>query len=146
MTIQIENLKEFVRCYQDGEMPRRDLISWLAECLDQVLSHRVSSFEEAFGLRNCHGGVPWWLENAMHERNKALQKLAARHFAHLSRSKQAQKIETLSKRYMASAWRFDRNGIDMPPHYRDHPQEWLWRAFKAGASMPLTQRQLRNIL
>jgi hypothetical protein len=47
---------------------------------------------------------------------------------------------------MASAWRFDRNRPEMPLRYKRQPQELLWRAFKSGAFMPLSQRQLRNIL
>ena len=34
----------------------------------------------------------------------------------------------------------------MPPRYRGTQKECLWRAFKAGAAMPLSERQLRNIL
>lgn len=146
MTTQVENLKEFVRCSRRGMPPESDLVRWLAERVEEVLTRRATSFEEAFGLQNCRGGVPWWLESAMQERNGALRALAEHHLSDISRNQQARKIETLSNRYMASAWRFDRDRTEMPAHYKDQPHEWLWRAFKSGASMPLSQRQLRNIL
>jgi hypothetical protein len=146
MTTPVENLKKFVRCSQLGEPPEKDVICWLGDCLNEVLVHRVSSFEEAFGLQNLRGGVPWWLESAMQERNKALRELARCHLADQSRTQQARKIATLSSRYMASAWRFDKNRPEMPARYKGRPQEWLWQAFKSGASMPLSERQLRNIL
>jgi hypothetical protein len=146
MAMPVENFKEIVRCSQLGVPLENDLVEWLGECLSEVLARRVSSFEEAFGLQNGRGGVPWWLASAMHERNKALRALARHHFADLPRSQQAREIETLSSRYMASAWRFDRNRPEMPLRYKRQPQELLWRAFKSGAFMPLSQRQLRNIL
>jgi hypothetical protein len=146
MTTPVENLKKFVRCSQLGVPPEKDVICWLGDRLNAVLVHRVSSFEEAFGLQNLRGGVPWWLESAMQERNKALRELARYHLADQSRTQQARKIATLSSRYMAAAWRFDKDRPEMPARYKGQPQEWLWQAFKSGASMPLSERQLRNIL
>ena len=146
MTMPIENLKEIVRCSQLGVPLKNELISWLGECLNEVLVRRASSFEEAFGLQNYRGGVPWWLESAMRERNMAIKALAKYHFADLSRTQQAREIATLASRYTASAWRFDKHRPEMPLRYKHRPQKWLWDAFKSGASMPLSQRQLRNIL
>jgi hypothetical protein len=34
----------------------------------------------------------------------------------------------------------------MPPRYRGTEREFVWRAFKSGAPMPLGERQLRNIV
>ncbi len=34
----------------------------------------------------------------------------------------------------------------MPPRYSDTQNEYLWRAFKSGAAMPISERQLRSIL
>jgi hypothetical protein len=34
----------------------------------------------------------------------------------------------------------------MPAHYRATPKEYLWRAFKSQAPVPIGERQLRNIL
>ncbi len=34
----------------------------------------------------------------------------------------------------------------MPAHYRGTCREYIWKALKSGAPMPLGERQLRNIL
>jgi hypothetical protein len=34
----------------------------------------------------------------------------------------------------------------MPETYEGTPLEFLWRAFKSGAPMPIGERQLRRIL
>jgi hypothetical protein len=34
----------------------------------------------------------------------------------------------------------------MPPQYRGTAKAHLWRAFKAGAAMPIGERHLRSIL
>lgn len=49
-------------------------------------------------------------------------------------------------RYAASAWRFERAIEQMPERYAGTTSEFPWRAFKAGAPMPIGERQLRNIL
>ena len=36
--------------------------------------------------------------------------------------------------------------VEMPTHYRGRPKAHLWRAFKAGAAMPIGERHLRSIL
>jgi len=43
-------------------------------------------------------------------------------------------------------WPRDRTRTRIPARYRDTPEEYLWAAFKSGAPMPLTQRELRRIL
>jgi hypothetical protein len=146
MMMPVNNLKEFVRCSRLGVTPERHLVQWVGECLNEVLEHRASSFEEAFGLQKGRGGVPWWLEVAMRERNEALRNLARHYLNDLTRNQQASEIAKLSLRYMASAWRIDRDRDEMPPRYRNEREEWLWCACKSGASMPLSERQLRNIL
>jgi hypothetical protein len=34
----------------------------------------------------------------------------------------------------------------MPEHYAGTPKELLWRAFSSGATMPIGERQIRNIV
>ena len=82
----------------------------------------------------------------MRSRDSALRALATRAYPGLSRSAQAKRIRCLTVRYAASAWRSDQSREEMPWHYAGKPQELLWRAFKSGAAMPLSERQLRNIL
>ncbi len=82
----------------------------------------------------------------MRKRDAALRELAQRCHAELSISAQSRQISRRCDRYAASAWRFDRNRQEMPLAYQRTPKEWIWRAFKSGAAMPLGERQLRNIL
>jgi hypothetical protein len=34
----------------------------------------------------------------------------------------------------------------VPDAYAGTPREYLWRAFSSGAAMPLSERQVRNIV
>jgi len=43
-------------------------------------------------------------------------------------------------------WPRDRDRSQNPARYRDTPEEYLWAAFKSGAPMPLSQRDLRRLL
>ena len=76
----------------------------------------------------------------------ALRELVERFHGTRSVSGQAQEVRRRALRYAASAWRFDRDRDAMPPRYDGTQKEYLWRAFKAGAAMPLSERQLRSIL
>ncbi len=142
----IENLRKIAATCRDGNSLPPNLAEWLGGAIDGYLEHQCGSIEEALGLRSARGGVPWWLEEGMRVRNTALRELAARFFANGSVSAKAAHIKTLSQRYAASGYRFDRDRAEMPVHYCGTPHEWLWRAFKSGAAMPLGDRQLRKIL
>ena len=146
MFMAIDNLREIARRCQSSESLPTDLSVWLGTSLDEFLSHRQRSIDDAFGIRRARGGVPWWMEEAMRRRDAALRELARRHFASLSLSAQARAIQTLSRRYAASAWLFDRRTKAMPAEYGGKPHELLWRAFKSGAPMPIGERQLRHIM
>lgn len=90
--------------------------------------------------------MPWWREEALRERDAALRALAEGHLVDLSPAAQSRRIHELSRRYAAASWRFDRGRAAMPVHYTGTVYEQLWRAFKAGAAMPICDRQLRTIL
>jgi hypothetical protein len=122
------------------------LAFWLAASLQSYLDRQSESLNDAFGLRNPRGGVPWRMEASMRARDEALRSLAKQHFPALNTSAQAARIRALSTRYEASGWRFDRVQECMPKAYEGTPHELLWRAFKSGAAMPLGTRQLRTIL
>lgn len=142
----IENIRQIAElCRADQKLPE-SLADWLADSLQQFLEHRCPTVDDAFGVRNGRGGVPWWMEVGMRVRDTALRQLAQRYLASLSVSAQSIRLHELSTRYAGSAWRFDRMHDAMPVHYPGTPSEWLWRAFKSGASMPLGERQLRKIL
>lgn len=132
-------------CMQDRSLTREQL-EWLGKSLDAFLSHRCETLRQAFGIQQARGGVPWWLEGAMRQRDWALQQLSERFFPDLSITGKSKAIETLARRYAASTWRFDKDKPDMPTAYQDTVREFLWQAFKSGAHMPVSERHLRNLL
>jgi hypothetical protein len=86
------------------------------------------------------------MEASMRARDAALRELTDKHLRDLSLSARAEAVHRLSCRYGASGWRFDKERDVTPASYEGRPQEFLWRAFKSGAAMPLCTRQLRTIL
>jgi hypothetical protein len=146
MLASIDNMRTVARLCQTGEPLPDDLATWLAASLQSYLERRAESLNDAFGLRNARGGVPWRIEASMRVRDEALRQLATRHLPSLRTSAQANRIRELSTRYEASNWRFDLSRDAMPQAYEGTPHEWLWQAFKSGAAMPLGLRQLRTIL
>lgn len=123
-----------------------ELARWLASGLDQFLAHRARDVDEALGLRYGRGGMAWWKEEAVRRRNDTVRAFAERHFPSQSVCAQAKAIRAASSRYGASAWRFDCEREAMPAHYAGTAHEYLWAAFRSGAPMPLSERQLRDIL
>ena len=146
MLSAIANLRLVAKCCREGQLLERELAHWLSQGLERYLSHRATSLHEALGLRMPKGGVPWWREEAIRNRDAALRQLAAAYHHGLSVTGQAREIERLARRYAATAWRFDREREEMPADYVSRQQQWIWIAFKTGAPMPLGQRQLRQIL
>ena len=146
MLPEVRSLREIVRCCQMGEPLDAELSRWLATSVQSFLEHRIPSVHEALGLRGPKGGVPWWLEEGLRERNAALRRLAEGFHRGTPVSRQARLVRTTAVRYAASAWLRDRTAAEMPDHYRGTAKEWLWRAFKSRAPMPVGERQLRTIL
>jgi hypothetical protein len=143
MQATIEQLRSICRrCLDDGDAQLR----WLCGALDDFLSHRRRTVDEALGLRFPRGGIPWWREEATRKRDAALRELAARYYADKPVTAQERQVCTASARYAASTWRFDKRREAMPCHYAGTPYEWLWKAFTAGAPMPIRERQLRHVL
>lgn len=142
----IGNLREIARRCRNGEPLNQPLLHWLGAVLDKFLNRRCLTIEDAFGLRAPRGGVPWWLEEAIRCRDTALRELALRYFADVCVARRAKQIHLLAVRYGAAAWRYDRERDAIPARYEGTPGEWLWRAFKSGAPMPIGERQLRSIL
>jgi hypothetical protein len=146
MLANINNLREIARRCQTGEPLSNNLSLWLGESLNAFLNRQCNSIEDALGIRAPRGGIPWWREEAIRQRDDAIRKLAAAWFADLRPATQARQVHTLAIRYAASAWRYDRDRDDLPAHYLGKPQQWLWQAFRSGAPMPVCERQLRQIL
>ena len=146
MLATISNLREISERCRDGEPLDPSLSSWLAERLERFLCHECASIEDALELRQPRGGVPWWMVEAMYERDRALRDLAETVAGDRSLSSRAREVRRLTIRYAASAWRYDQDREAMPASYRHTAREDVWKAFKSGAPMPLGERQLRNIL
>ena len=146
MRYAIENLRTIAELCRNGEPLPEPLAAWLADGVSSFLDSREATLNEAFGIRNARGGIPWRAEASIRLRDEALRALAAAFLGERSRSAQADRLHQLSLRYAASAWRSDRERQEMPSHHRGTPQEFLWIAFKSGAAMPLGTRQLRTIL
>jgi hypothetical protein len=146
MLTVISNLRQICERCNHGEPLEEDLASWLADSLDRFLRHECTSVDDAMGLRQPRGGVPWWLVEALYRRDRALRELADKLAADGSLSMRAREVRQKTVRYAATAWRFDKDRESMPPSYRGTFREHLWNAFKSGAPMPLGERQLRNIL
>lgn len=146
MLTVIENLRRIARCVREGIDLPADLAAWLERSLSEFLDHRCTSIDEALGLRFAKGGVPWWLEEAMRARDAALRELAERFLHDESTNARAAWIHVASERYAAAGWIADREREAMPERYRGNAKEYLWRAFKSGAAMPLGERRLRSIL
>jgi len=146
MIATIDNLREIARRCLAGESLPPDLSSWLGESLKQFLSHQRRTIDDALGLHWPRGGIPWWMEEAMRLRDAALRELARRFYSELSISAQAREIHHLALRFASSAWLRDRDAEAPPAAYEGTPLQWLWAAFKAGAAMPIGERQLRHVL
>jgi len=123
-----------------------DLNAWLAQALAQYLDHRCDNLNDAFGLTQGHGGVPWWRERAIRQRDAALRDLAEAHFSELSTYARAKAVAQVSARYGAICWPRDEALDEMPCRYRGTHKEQLWRAFRSGAKMPVSERRLRTLL
>ena len=146
MLMTIERLRQISeQCLSGGALDAGHA-RWLGERLDSYLACRHRSIEEAFGLRFAQGGVPWWKEERIRRRDASLRALAATYPRDMPLCAMVRDIRTMSVRYAASAWRFERGRAEMPVTYAGTAREHLWQAFKAGAPMPLGERQLRNIL
>ena len=142
----IARLNEICRRLQAGQPLGEDLALWLSGSLRTFLEQQNKSLQDAFGLRFPRGGIPWWREEAMRERDAALRELAQTFLADMSTNAKAEHIHKAAKRYAATSWRFDKRCETVPQGYEGTPRAPMWVAFKSGAPMPLGVRQLRNIL
>lgn len=140
----IRKLRRLVVTLQAGDEDAR----WLAERLARYLAaaDRGLTLDMALDLAPLPGAAAWWTDEAIEARDAALRGLAARFYPGRRVAGQAYKIERLAARYATSAWRFDRDRSEMPERYCGGESECLWRAFKSGATMPLSKRQLQTIL
>jgi hypothetical protein len=146
MLMAIRNLREIQqRCLNHRPLDPK-LADWLGQSLGAFLDRQCESIDLALGLSAPQGGVPWWLEEGIRARNAALRELACLVSSGDSLTARARRVRGLSVRYGASAWLRDRQSDIMPAGYEGSAKECLWRAFKSGAAMPVSERHLRDIL
>ena len=146
MSITLPNLREIAQRCIAGLPLDRKLACWLGTALQGFLDHRYRSIEDALGIMSFRGGIPWWRAEANSERDMALRSLAELECPDSPVAAQARHVLLLSIRYAACAWQRDRNLEEMPARYQGRALGCLWQAFKSGATMPIGDRQLRNIL
>ena len=146
MLTTIQALSEIRLCCEEQRAIPEDLQPWLGDAIGKFLDKNCCDLDEAFGLRRERGGVPWWLERGIRERDKALREFAVTQFGSQEISAQARLIEEMARRYETTSWTRDAAKSTMPRHYSGTPRQYLWRAFRSGARMPISARHLRNIL
>lgn len=142
----IHALDEVCRVCASNEPMPEDLRDWLATSLSRFLEHGCENLNEAFGIQQGHGGIPWWRERAIRTRDEALRGISKTYLGELSVSARAEEIHAMATRYASTNWARDSRGDDMPARYAGTPMRYIWRAFKSGAKMPVTRRHLRNLL
>ena len=142
----IHLLHEIAQRCLTGEPLKPESARWLGGILDDFLEHRIDSLEDAMGLAQDRGGLPWWLELAIRKRDAALRELAIRFLGTATVRVKARRVRLMAVRYAEACWQADRSFNAVPQRYIGTPNEWLWRAFRSGARMPIGERQLRSIL
>lgn len=142
----IETLRTIHQCCAQDRPLTSELRDWLAESLGRYLGHDCDNLNAAFGVIQGHGGVPWWRERAIRERDAALRSLSRAYPGDLSIYARAKAVAELSERYATTCWPRDRLLDAMPDRYRGTLKEHLWRAFRSEAKMPVSERRLRTLL
>ncbi|MDX1710838.1 MAG: hypothetical protein R3316_06835 [Rhodovibrionaceae bacterium] len=146
MDTSVEALRRIADKCKAGQPLDRQTADWLGTAIESFLKRQVDSIEAALGLEAGRGGMPWWRVDANRHRDAALRELAQRFYAEGTICARARDIERFTQRYAETAWRFDRDREEMPESYSGTAKEYVWRAFRSGATMPIGERQLRNIL
>lgn len=146
MLANIEALRAIYERCARGQPLSPELRGWLAESLQRYLGHDCDNLNQAFGVIQGHGGVPWWRERAIRERDAALRALAGEYYGDLSVHARAKVVAGLAERYATTCWPRDRLLEEMPARYHGTPKEHLWRAFRSDAKMPVSDRRLRTLL
>src|SRR5262245_608463 len=101
MPHSIENIRTLAQLCRTRQPLPEALSSWLASSLQSFLDSRAESLNDAFGLRNARGGVPWRMEAAIRVRDEVLRRLAETLPAETSVSARAARIHQISLRYAA---------------------------------------------
>jgi hypothetical protein len=123
-----------------------ETMDWFDDWIMAFLERNHGANDAPMGLRTVRAGTARRRAQAIRERDAALRELAGRYYPRLRLSAQARTIHMLTIHYAGTRWRRDRALTAPPPHYADAPYELLWRAFAAGAALPVSEPRLRAIL
>jgi hypothetical protein len=146
-TESIAKLRELIKVAESGELG--ELGDWLAPRLTRYLENAQTgaTLDQALGLTVGPGGMPWWREQALRQRDDAIRKLADRYFGALDLNGQADEILTAIRRYRGSRWSHDRSKDHMPESYAGTRSELLYEALRRGAgNIPESKKHLLRIL
>lgn len=142
--MSVGRLRELLTVAESDELG--ELGEWLEPRLRDYLMRASEgvTLDQCLGLAVGPGKAPWHTKEAMAARDNAILALAE-FLPDQSPSAQAEQIATWSRRYVASAWRHDRDKPEMPGHYRGTRKEPLYKALKAFSRFPKVSR-IRDIL
>lgn len=142
----IETLRTIGSHCASGTALGNEEMHWLGEALHRFLTRQCPSLDHAAGVPAMRGGVPWWMEEAIRNRDSALRQLAATLCPEDTAHAKARTVHIACQRYAASTWRFDRYRDTAPTPHAGSPRALMWQAFRTAAVMPVSERHLRNIL
>lgn len=142
----INALDQVCKAYSKNHPLPDHLRDWVAGSIEKFLDNDCSDLNAAFGIQQGRGGIPWWREKAIRERNIAICELAEKYFSNQKPAMRARNIHILMERYETTSWPRDRQKVEMPGQYKGTPRELIWRAFRSGAKMPVSERHLRNLI
>jgi hypothetical protein len=134
------------RCSAASTTTTGETTDWLDDWIMAILERNRGANDAPMGLRTKRAGAAQRRAQATRERDAALRELAGRYYRGLRPSAQARTIRMLTIHYARMGWRRDRALTAPPPYYADAPHELLWRAFAAGAALPVSEPRLRAIL
>src|SRR5438874_5649529 len=101
MLQSIDNMRTLAELCRAGEPLPGTLASWLASSLQAFLDQRSPSLNDAFGVRNARGGIPWRMEASIRVRDAALRSLSKAHMTGQTISAQPERSHALSSRKAA---------------------------------------------
>ena len=143
----VEKLRELLAVAESGQLAA--LGTWLLPRLENYLTNAPhgTTLDEALDLTVAPGGLPWWRQEELDQRNVAFRDLAKKHFGNLDLNGQADEILRAARRYRGGRWRFDRSTEFNSKKYADLRSQLLYEAFWHGdGDVPDSKRQICRIL
>ena len=116
---------------------------WLAHRLADYLNQRgATTLENTFGLKPGRGEAPWWKQEAMAARDKAIKRVA-QPLSGRPVAEQARQVLAAAERYRQGRWCFDQ---EREANYSDPQTEALHRMLTATGGRVPTGRVIRDAL